>query len=667
MAANSAVAVSFFYFFQACLTASVSFLLVYYNLGLKRKYVKFWFWSFIALTISLVAKAGIHYLDFLLDSHWVKVLLVYLSLLGKNFFLTFLLFGFIFTSKNRMKYQSWVKPAASVAFLIATFSSFAFAFDLYAVYSRIYLRESLSDFIFSGIYLLIAMLLIAQGKKIIAARALTVLSALLAFRYLLFSFLSVVMLQDAWFIQAKQVVMYFDFSCIALLSIGLLVWMQGAERYEAEIAISRAKYLGKHDSLTGALNREQVMEKLPAAINHVIENKLKLAIYLIDIKRFKSINDTYGLKTGDLILGRIAKRLTESILLPKLVGRISGDSFVFAIEINEDSQLPKAAQHLQDLISRPYTVSRQEIHLQASVGYCLAPFDGTEAEDLLHKANLALFQAESNNIPSVQFTAGMQVDVRQLPEVEKDLRRGIANKEFVLYFQPQLNLLNNRIEAVEALVRWNHPERGVLAPSEFLDDFSSLGLNAELDNYVLELACQTINEWYQSFKRRITIAVNISAPEFQDPKLVAKIQGLLLRYEISPNYLELEITENVVITDMDSAMDTIVTLQNMGIKVSIDDFGTGYSSLAYLRELPIDKIKIDKSFITDFASNDSDLTIVKSMIRLSHGLGKRVLAEGVEHQQQLDLLRKLGCDAVQGFLINPPLPNEKLVKYFQKS
>ena len=667
MTANSAVAVSFFYFFQACLTAAISFLLVYYNLGLKRRYVKFWFWSFIALTISLLAKSGEHYLDFLLDSHWLKVLLVYISILGKYYFLTFLLFGFVFTSKNRMKFQKLVQPAAFVVFLVASLSSFMFAFDLYAVYSRIYLRESLSDFIFSGIYLFIVLLLIGQGRRVVAAQALTILSALLAIRYLLFSFLSVVMIQDSWYFAAKQVILYFDFTCICLLGIGLLIWMQGAERYEAEIAISRAKYLGKHDSLTGALNREQVMEKLPLAIEKVKSKKLKLAIYLIDIKRFKSINDTYGLKTGDLILGKIAKRLNESILLPQIVGRISGDSFVFAIEINEENQLAKAAQHLQDLISRPYKVSRQEIHLQASVGYCLAPQDGDEAEDLLHKANLALFQAESNNIPSVQFSIGMQVDVRQLPEVEKDLRRGIAKKEFVLYFQPQLNLLNNRIEAVEALVRWQHPDRGLLAPNEFLSDFSSLGLNAELDNYVLELACQSINNWYQTFKRRITVAVNISAPEFQDPKLVAKIQGLLLKYEIAPNYLELEITENVVITDMDSAMDTIVTLQNMGIKVSIDDFGTGYSSLAYLRELPIDKIKIDKSFITDFASNDSDLTIVKSMIRLSHGLGKRVLAEGVEHQEQLELLRKLGCDAVQGFLINPPLPDEKLVKYFQKS
>jgi EAL domain-containing protein (putative c-di-GMP-specific phosphodiesterase class I) len=180
---------------------------------------------------------------------------------------------------------------------------------------------------------------------------------------------------------------------------------------------------------------------------------------------------------------------------------------------------------------------------------------------------------------------------------------------------------------------------------------------------VLELACKTNAAWYQQYKRRVTIAVNMSAVQFQDATIISKIQGLLYQYNMPSINLELEITENVVITDISSAMDTIVTLQNMGIKVSIDDFGTGYSSLAYLRELPIDKIKIDRSFIKDFASSDADLTIVKSMIKLSHGLGKRVLAEGVETKEQLQLLRQLGCDAVQGYFVNKPLAEEKFTDY----
>lgn len=232
-----------------------------------------------------------------------------------------------------------------------------------------------------------------------------------------------------------------------------------------------------------------------------------------------------------------------------------------------------------------------------------------------------------------------------------------------MYYQPQLNLLTNRLEGVEALVRWQHPEKGLLPPATFLGDVDALHMNSEFDYYILHKACCANARWYQKYKRRVAIAVNITAVEFQDPGLITKIQNLLLENNLPSKYLELEITENVVMTDIDKAMNTIITLQNMGVKVSIDDFGTGYSSLAYLRKLPIDKIKIDRSFITEVATNDSDMTIVKSMIKLSHGLGKRVLAEGVENKDQLNILRNLGCDAVQGFFIDKPLPEEKLVRY----
>ena len=193
-----------------------------------------------------------------------------------------------------------------------------------------------------------------------------------------------------------------------------------------------------------------------------------------------------------------------------------------------------------------------------------------------------------------------------------------------------------------------------------------MNLYSELDNYVLEKTCQTIAKWYKTYKRRVPLAINITAVEFQAPNFVSNIQHLLMKYEIPPIYLELEVTESVVITDIELVMKTIVILQNMGIKVSIDDFGTGYSSLAYLRKLPIDKIKIDRSFIQEVATNDSDLTIVKTMVELSHGLGKRVLAEGVETQQQLQLLRNIGCDAVQGYFISKPISEEEFTKYLKR-
>jgi len=251
------------------------------------------------------------------------------------------------------------------------------------------------------------------------------------------------------------------------------------------------------------------------------------------------------------------------------------------------------------------------VHIQASIGFCTFPKDGQNAEDLLQKANLALHHAETNNVPTIAFESGMQAEGKRLLLKEKELKKAISNDEFVLYYQPQLNLRTNRLEGVEALVRWQHPEKGLLSPADFLGDIEALYMNSEFDNYILNKACCASARWYQQFKRRVAIAVNITAVEFQDPQLVTNIQNLLLENNLPSKYLELEITENVVMTDIDTAMNTIITLQNMGIKVSIDDFGTGYSSLAYLRKLPIDKIKIDRSFITEVATNDSDMTIVK--------------------------------------------------------
>jgi diguanylate cyclase (GGDEF)-like protein len=463
------------------------------------------------------------------------------------------------------------------------------------------------------------------------------------------------------------VLVYFDLGAFTLLAFSMLIWMQGAERSIAISAMNKAQYLGKHDSLTGALNRQQVMEKLPFIIEETKSNQQNLAVFLLDIKRFKFVNDTYGLKVGDAILGEIANRLDESIFLPKVIGRLSGDSFVFVTNNIDQQQQSAAIEHLHGLINRPYFIKQHKVLLQCSVGYCLYPQDAQLAEDLLQKANLALAQAESQNIATVKYKSGMQSHGRRLLAMEKEIRDGFEKSEFVLYFQPQLNLLNNRIEGFEALVRWQHPERGLLQPGSFLPDIESLNMLSNLDSYVLDRACQSIARLQKAYHRRVTIAVNITAVEFQDPQLIENIQALLFKYQITPRCLDLEITENVVMTEIATAMNTIFILQNMGINVSIDDFGTGYSSLAYLRKLPIDKIKIDRSFIEEVASNDSDLTIVKSMVELSHGLGKRVLAEGVETQEQLRLLRNIGCDAVQGYYISKPIPENELKKYFSRT
>jgi len=666
MITGSVFAQGFLFGIETIVYSFLVFLLYSFYRGFGRRYVKYWILSIVFLCIQY----GLLTLQQLLyeytETDIIQVLLTCFIQISQYLFLFLFCIGTYFTKSGNQVSSSIVCFCIISIVIIGAATSTWFAYDELNVFNRFYLRESLAEFSFGAAFLTNGLMLLSAKRLHFPSKLLMAFSFILALRFIVFSFISVALLTEPWFLQLFDLLIYFDFGANIALGFIMLLWIQGAERNVTLRAINHAQYLGKHDQLTGALNRKKLLEKLPVVIESAVVNKVRIAVFLIDIKGFKYINDTFGLKAGDDILGEIANRLTESILLPQVVGRLSGDSFIYAIEINDDNQQEKAVSHLHDLISRPYYIAHEDVHIQGRIGYCIAPTDGTDEEDLLQKANLALLQAASHNVNSVKYVVGMQTYDSHLHEVEKEIRRALANNELVLYFQPQLNLMTNRIEGAEALVRWQHPEKGILAPIDFLDDFDALGLNGELDNYVLELACKTNVKWYEKFNRRVTIAVNITAVEFQDPKLITKMQNLLVKYQIPSSSIELEITENIMITDLKVAMNTIVVLQNMGIKVSIDDFGTGYSSLAYLRNLPIDKIKIDRSFITDFANNDSDLVIVKSMIKLSHGLGKRVLAEGVESIEQLDLLRTLGCDAVQGYFIDRPLSESHFTKYLSR-
>ena len=657
---------TFLFATQAIVFAILSFVFFMYFKAFHREYVKYWLFSLISLSCYYACSA-------VLDTDIISKVSVYLRLLyeqlqqiGLYLFLVFLLLGLYSAKvKNALKKRT-VITVVSLATLIGFSAATLYAFDQNNLVNHFHLNVSLQNFIFASCLLSASYYLFVDRVPHFSSKVLLGFFLVLGIRYLLYSFTSLYAVSENWFSEFTLFLFYFDIGAHSVLGFILLIWMQGAERNMAVHAISRAKYLGKHDSLTGALNRTQVMEKLSEAIIIANEQSCSLAIFLIDIKQFKFINDTYGLKSGDFILGEVAKRLNNSILQPKAVGRLSGDSFMFVIEYHNEPSINRVPTHLHQIINRPYLYNKQEVNIQASIGYCTFPDYGKNAEDLLQNANLALHHAETNNVPTTAFESGMQAEGRRLLLKEKELKKAIINDEFVLYYQPQLNLLTNQLEGVEALVRWQHPDKGLLPPAYFLNDIDALHMNSEFDNYILSKACSANARWYQQYKRRIAIAVNITAVEFQDPQLVGKIQDLLLENKLSPKYLELEITENVVMTDIDTAMNTITSLQSMGIKVSIDDFGTGYSSLAYLRKLPIDKIKIDRSFITEVATNDSDLTIVKSMIKLSHGLGKRVLAEGVENREQLNVLRNIGCDAVQGYFIDKPLPEEKLVTYLAR-
>lgn len=455
--------------------------------------------------------------------------------------------------------------------------------------------------------------------------------------------------------EAAQFVFYFkhlELLIQVFLGLGLVIWLQEDERSTNQQLTAKTMYLDSHDPLTGALNRDALLRDLSV----LLQKDKPLTLLMIGLDSFKVVNESVGLKQGDRILREVNRRFESSIVKPCLIARTGGDIFALVLEdCTTDRQKLFALQHLEQLIEKPFTTDQGLIKLTASIGLACSPEHSSAADSLLQKANIAFHHCKRLRQRCTFYQPGMEEESARLLSLEKDLLIALEQDQFIFHFQPQWDLREQKIEAFEALVRWEHPEKGLLMPGQFLPLVEQVGLSKELDLLLLEKAFGTLAEWKKQ-GIHIPLAVNMSPVHFQVDGLKHRIQQLLLKYQISPSVLELEITENTAMGDMEKGSNYINELQQMGIRVSIDDFGTGYSSLGYLRKMPIDKIKIDRSFVTDMAANDSDMMIVKTMITLAHGLGKRILAEGVETETQLQLLRTLACDAIQGYFLAKPLP-----------
>jgi len=437
-----------------------------------------------------------------------------------------------------------------------------------------------------------------------------------------------------------------------VLSLGLVIWLQEDERQTSQQLVAKTQYLDSHDPLTGALNRDALLRDLAL----YLETNNHCLVLMLGLDSFKVVNESVGLKQGDRILREVNRRLESSVIKPVLVARTGGDIFAVVLQdCQTDRQKLFVLQHLEQLIEKPFSTDQGVIKLTASIGVAEAPVHAEDAELLLRRANIAFHHCKRVQQRCSFYQPGMEEESARLLSLEKDLLQALEQDQFIFYFQPQWNLRDNRIDGFEALVRWNHPEKGLMMPGQFLPLVEQVGLAQELDLLLLEKAVCTLADWRKQGVN-VPLAVNMSPVHFQLDGLKQRVQQLLLRYQVLPTMLELEITENTAMNDMEKGSNYVAELQQFGIRVSIDDFGTGYSSLGYLRKMPIDKIKIDRSFVTDMAANDSDMMIVKTMITLAHGLGKRILAEGVETEAQLQLLKTLSCDAIQGYLLAKPLP-----------
>jgi len=420
----------------------------------------------------------------------------------------------------------------------------------------------------------------------------------------------------------------------------------------------------QHDFLTGLPNRMLFNDRVSHAITLAPRHEKKVAVLFLDLDGFKHINDSLGHPTGDRLLQSIAQRLVSCVRLSDTVSRQGGDEFVILLsEIEQAEDAAVAARRMLDSVAQAHSIDQHDLHVTTSIGVSVCPDDGLDAETLIKNADTAMYQAKENGRQSYQFfKPAMNVRAVERQSIEESLRRALERQELTLHYQPKVNLNTRKITGAEALIRWTHPTQGPIPPGRFIPVAEDCGLILPIGNWVLREACRQAQAWVDAGLPHSTIAVNISAIQFRDENFLEVVSGALKDSGLDPRSLELELTESVLMKHAESAESVLKTLRARGVQVAVDDFGTGYSSLSYLRRFPIDALKIDQSFVRQITAAPNDTTIVTAVISMGRSLKLRVVAEGVETQEELAFLRAHQCDEAQGYYFSRPVQPEEFAK-----
>ena len=460
-------------------------------------------------------------------------------------------------------------------------------------------------------------------------------------------------------------------------------WVSGTVQdvTEQRQAQDRIRYLANYDSLTGLANRRLFKERLDRAITHAEANGTLVALLFLDLDRFKRINDTLGHSAGDQLLRTVADRLRDRVRGSDLVGRpegevdpdppvsrLGGDEFtVLLSQISDPKDAGEVAKRILEALPEPISVDGHEIWTTASIGIAVYPMDGEDVEELLKHADTAMYHAKERQRNSYHFfSKSMNAALVRKLSLESRLRDALQGEEFRLHYQPRLDLRTGQVIGMEALIRWEHPDLGVVSPKEFIPVTEEAGLINEIGSWVLCVACAQTKAWRDAGHPRMCVSVNVSSRQFSYRDLTESVVKALRETGLDPHDLELEITESVMIRDDEATAQTLRELRAMGVRVALDDFGTGYSSLSYLTRFPLDTLKMDLAFIRDVATDPSAAGVVTGVIAMAHSLNLRVVAEGVDAEDQAKVLREMDCDEVQGFLYAGALPPQEFLDYLQK-
>ncbi len=437
----------------------------------------------------------------------------------------------------------------------------------------------------------------------------------------------------------------------AYLGVGTALSVLKASSEELQRAGEEMRHMAHYDALTGLANRSMFTREMEQALARADRNDKKIALLCLDLDRFKAINDGFGHGIGDELLCLVAERLRQCVRKGDLIARMGGDEFAIIQAIQSIEDASRLAQRIVKALARPFIINDRPLTIGASVGITVSPDNGSEMKTLMSRADLALYRVKSEGRNGFCFfEAEMDDNIRQRLEMEQDLKNALYSDELTLHFQPLLDLNSGEIVSFEALLRWHHPTKGNIPPSDFIPFAEDTGLILPLGEWVLNKACAAAASWPKPWR----VAVNISPLQFRTTELIEKVTTALQSAKLPPSRLELEITESVIMDHDTQNIATLNTMRDMGIRIAMDDFGTGYSSLSYLRAFPFDKIKIDQSFIRDLPHDRSALSIVRAITEMAQSLGVRITAEGVETEAQLEALKALNCREAQGYLIGRP-------------
>lgn len=445
----------------------------------------------------------------------------------------------------------------------------------------------------------------------------------------------------------------------------VFVARDNTERKNSEWTIHRLAY---HDPLTELPNRRLFFKQLASEVEEARRMNNKLAVVVLDLDRFKYINDSWGHEIGDLILVEAAKRIRQSIREDDLIARIGGDEFTILLsDFKEDATVIGIAERIQSLFKEPFHIMGETHAISCSIGIAVYPRDGADTSELLSRADTALFNVkETGRRGYALFTPEMETRSLERILMENEMRKAIENEQFHLQFQPKINFLRREMVGMEALIRWEHPELGLISPGRFIPLAEETKLIVQIGKWVMQHSCEHNKLWQQAGFPLVRVSVNVSVKQLMEPDFVSMVQSILSETGLDAQWLEIEVTESAFV-DVENAAFILREISNLGVHISVDDFGTGYSSFSYLKELPVDTLKIDKTFIDDIDTNEESRAIVKAVLTVAETLGLEVVAEGVEKEEQLAILIEDGCNQIQGYLFSKPLNPDDFEAYLKTS